>query len=185
MKSQEREKVLSPFFPSLSKESVFCSPFSPAQGAALRCAYFLWTINDAVTPVPVSGSLPRSVRAQLPFQGEWGQFYFRWLRGLHLQAPRGSGCLPCGNPCLGCWPGRWRLQPAFPPSPLPGCVSAQAWKRRRCLSGHTPRSQRPALSMSHPLPLPRPQLQESRPASAQAHFCHSHRYAVRSSRLKV
>lgn len=120
-----------------------------------------------------------------PFPGRVGAVLFP---GAPWAAPSGPPWfwLPAlWHPCLRCWPSRWRLQPAFPPSPLPGCVSTQARKRRRCLSGHTPRSQRPALSMSHPLPLPRPQLQESRPASAQAHFCHSHCYGVRSSRLKV
>lgn len=94
------ETSLPVFSFSLQRVCILFS-FVPAQGAALRCVYFLWTINGAVTPVPVSGSLPRSVRAQLPFQGEWGQFYFRGLRGLHLQAPRGSGCLPCGAPASG------------------------------------------------------------------------------------
>lgn len=158
MKSQEREKFLSPFFLSLQRVCILFS-FFPAQGVALRCVYFLWTINGAVTPPPhpcVWLSASFSPGAQLPFQGERGAVLFRGVPGAAPSGPRGSG-LPATWPTLPRgWPSSWGLRPALPPSLLPGCVSAWAQKRRRLLSGH--RGGRalphrpPKISETSPLP---------------------------------
>lgn len=95
VKSQETEKFLHFFL--LSPKSVFFSLSSfPAQGVALRCLYFLWTINGAVTTHPhpcVWPSASFSPGAQLPPQGEWWGVLF-W--GAPWAAP--ASCCGSGLP---------------------------------------------------------------------------------------